>query len=157
MAESVRVELGDNDWADIHPKLLHGTARRIEDAIRKYVKVKPNIAKLAELSKGQAEQSPKTLGGDGGTTVQFVEKEGEVKTNILAEVEVDFDHINYTESTQIMILNQTKAWSFGAVTLEVLDTVDEAKFIELQKEMDSRYGKIPLLGMLGGVSLKASS
>lgn len=117
-----KVDLGDGDWADILTELTHGTARKVQDVTRRFLKAPDAKLSVAE--------------GD----------DGKLKSEVKAkEIDVDWDKADFTQADDILIIGQTSAWSFGEeVSQAVLDTIPERKRDALLKACDEEYNSRPL-------------
>ena len=123
-SELIRLELGKERYALLYPYLRHGTKRRVESANRKYLKYSTDTVKVAE-----------------GQSIKDAAKG--------VEVILDIAHADFTEANDLLILGQVAEWSLGAVTQEVLDTLDEATYETLLKRIDEEVNKDPLPGSGG--------
>jgi len=128
----IKVKLDGGNWAKVYPELRHGTARRVEEANRKYLRFSTDTVKVAE---GQ----PLSEAAKG------------------VEVILDIAHADFTDANDIMILGQTHSWSYGAATEEepntvtqaVLDTIPEAARDVILQKIDELIKKRPLTGSGG--------
>lgn len=123
-SELIRLELGKERYVFLYPYLRHGTKRRVESANRKYLKYSTDTVKVAE-----------------GQSIKDAAKG--------VEVILDIAHADFTEANDLLILGQVAEWSLGAVTQEVLDTLDEATYETLLKRIDEEVNKDPLPGSGG--------
>lgn len=120
----VTVKMQGGKWAKLYPELLHGTARRVEAANRKYLRFSTGSVKVEE-----------------GQTIQDAAKG--------VEVILDIANADFTEANDMLILGQVAEWSFGEVAQEVLDGIPEALREQMLKECDRLYSSRPLTGSGG--------
>lgn len=133
--ETDRIDLGDGHWTVMFKELKHGTERRVKDLGRKYLRGKDGI----------------------NPSFQFKDSDnGEQKTEVIGEIEVDLEHFDATAATDLMILLQTVEWSFGEITQEVLDDLPKRIHDKLDAAMKERY-VFPLASSGGDGSGNSSS
>lgn len=133
--ETDRIDLGDDHWTVMFKELKHGTERRVKDIGRKYLRGKDGI----------------------NPSFQITESEnGEQKTKVIGEIEVDLEKFDATSATDLMILLQTVEWSFGEITQEVLDDLPKRIHDKIDAAMKERY-VFPLAASGGDGSGSSSS
>lgn len=115
--ETSRVDLGDGDSAELYRELRHGTSRRVQELYRPFL-AKPEVK---EALKSATEE--------------------EVLAKLYEIIAPTADVIG---AADILILGQVKAWTFGAITQEVLDDMSERKREILLQEANKLYGEVPL-------------
>ena len=114
--ETVKLELGDGDYAVVFKEMKHKTSKAIQDLLRrsvtpdKWLDLQSQLQKEADIEKRKA---------------------------ILRPIQVDGDDV-------ITILNQTESWSFGAVTEDTIDNMTETKYQLLLSEVNKLYSQAPL-------------
>jgi hypothetical protein len=118
-SELIRLELGKERYALLYPYLRHGSKRRVEAANRKYLKYSTDTVKVAE-----------------GQSIKDAAKG--------VEVILDIAHADFTEANDLLTLGQVAEWSFGPVTQEVLDTLDEPSVDAILMRIDEVIKASPL-------------
>jgi hypothetical protein len=114
--ETVRIELGNGDYALVLKEMTHKTTKALQGLLRR------------------------TLGEDA-----FISLQGQLRTisdenkkkEILQKVTLEGDD-------EIILLNQIKEWSFGEVTAVVMDSISESKYTLLSVEVNKLYSSSPL-------------
>jgi hypothetical protein len=127
MESTVRVDLGNQQWAIIHREILHRTYRMHEALLRRYMSpVGETKIKMSDVEKDK--KLPK---------IDYV---------------LDVAQIDTNEVNELYILNQVIEWSLGPVdhsTIENMLTRDQC--IKLIQEMDRLYKPTPLANKGRGV------
>jgi hypothetical protein len=124
--ETVRIDLGDGDYALAFREVIRRTARLHEAELRKYmtmVETPESKAKMLLTDAEKMETIPKA---------EFIiDREAVIAHD---------DDIN-----ELYILNQVTEWSFGPVDHDTLDTkVTKRQYKTLVTEMDRLYSQVPL-------------
>ena len=120
--QTIRVDLGDGDSAELYAELRHGTSKKVQEIYRPYLS-KPEVLKA--LEEGTEEEKLKKL------------------YDIIAPT------TDVTGAADTLIIGQVKEWVIGGqrlpVTQETLDNeVSEKKREILATEANKLYGSIPL-------------
>lgn len=115
--DTVRIELGGNDYAIVYCEMKHKTSRLVRDYFRKFMKPRGKPVLLSEVKDN---------------------------TKILNEYELDTDKLDMSETTEIILLNQVESWSFGEVDKKTLDNIAENQYEILSNEVDKLYCANPL-------------
>ncbi len=126
-------DLGDGDQAEMLVELKHKTSRLVQDATRKFLKLP---AGKVEVSVDGRKETKVEVALDAKTPAPADVK---VETKLVGEVDIDWEHADFTTATDIMIVNQVKSWSFGLVNQEVLDGIPERKRDVLASKCDELY------------------
>jgi hypothetical protein len=114
--ETVKIDLGDGDYAVVFKEMKHKTSNALQNLLRQ------------------------TIGEQGFAELRIqLQKEPDIEKRkaILSQIPVEGDDI-------VTILNQTESWSFGEVIQTVIDDMPESKYQILLSEVNRLYSQIPL-------------
>jgi hypothetical protein len=120
--DTVKVDLGDNEYALMYDEMRHGTSRKVQAVYEPYVNTEEAqelIKSLDNGAEGVADKLHKLVGS---------------ASSVMA--------------TDVMILGQVEEWSFGEISQEVLDNMPERKRRILSDKCDELYARP--LAMSGG-------
>ena len=117
-----RIGFGDGSWWEFKTFLSHGASRRIQAALRQFLKA----------------EGPLKLGMDGGDAGR-----------ILGDVGVDWERFDPSKANDVMLLACTTQWSFGPVTAETLDNIPEVYCERILARMNELYGVTSPLSVKG--------
>ncbi len=117
MQLTVRIELGDTDYAIVLSEMRHRTTKLVRQALQKCLKPRGKPILLSEIKTG---------------------------AELLTEAEIDFEKLDSDQNAEIILLNQTTEWSFGEVNQETLDNIPTSKYEKLIAEVDKLYSQPPL-------------
>lgn len=127
MENTVRIDLGNGAWAEVHREVLHRTYRLHEEILRRAMTpLGDTKMKMSDFESGK--KPPK---------VDYV---------------IDLALVDTHEVNAVYILNQVAAWSLGPVTHETIENLlTRDQCIILVREMDRLYQPIPLSSSGKGV------
>ncbi len=97
---TVRLELGDGDYAIFLEYLRHDTSREVQKVLRKFAT--PRKILVSELKPG---------------------------SKLVDDIEMDLSGFDPCETQHVFMLGQITEWSFGPVNAEVLNSIPEDKSI----------------------------
>lgn len=118
--DTTKVDLAEGHWAVVATEIKHRTQRLQGDITRR--SLKSSDAKRPVLTLTD-ELKASVKGGD---------------------IEIDLAEVDWTAVNDIMVLNQTVAWSFGPVTEDVYGNIPDRFTAELIEAMNRLYGEDPL-------------
>lgn len=110
--DTITIDLGDGDSAEMYVEMRHGTVRAVEKIYRPYFE-KPEYQEILKIESFEARQEalmPLVVGSE-----------------------------DIARATDIMLLGQIKSWTFGGVTQAVLDDLPERKHQLLTQEANRLY------------------
>lgn len=122
--ETERVELEDGQWWEIRTSMTVGMQRASDEITRH--------ALVYTLSEGNGKQSDDTPQG----ILKLMPK----------EVKLDWDKVNLTEISRVLVFHATVAWSYGEVTNSVYETIDIKHYLKVKARVDELCGSLPLAG-----------
>lgn len=118
MHNTIIIDLGDGDSAELFAEMRHGTIRAIEQLYRPYFE-RPEYQEILKLD-------------------SFEERQKALLPLVIGSDEI-------ARATDLMILGQVKSWTFGEVNQAVLDDIPERKHQILSQEANKLY-EAPLPG-----------
>ena len=110
--DTITIELGDGDSAELYAEMRHGTVRAVERIYRPHFS-RPEFQEVLKIEAFEERQQallPLMIGTE-----------------------------DMARATDIMLLSQIKAWTFGEVSQEVLDGIPERKHQLLVQEANRVY------------------
>ncbi len=136
--EKVRIELPGGTYALVYKDVLRKTARLHEAELRKHMTPFNQFGDPKKVLRSSLKDNPQR-----GVVDYYID---------FVAVDANNERIN-----EIFILNQTLEWSFGPVTLEVLETgLTRDQYQLFVEEIDRLYKPSPLPGR-GSVSSASTS
>ena len=73
------------------------------------------------------------------------------------DITIDWERYDFQAANEAMLLSATVAWSYGAVTKDVLDEIPEEQYQQVLARVDELYSSNPLAQRNGAPLLKTSS
>ena len=128
--DTERMVFGDGAWWEFNTILTHGASRRIQGALRRFLKPEGAIK----------------LGIDGVEAGR-----------IMGNVAVDWEQFDPGKANDVMLLACTSQWSFGPVTPDILDEIPEAFCEQVLARMNELYGAASPLSVKGPSPLPSGS
>ena len=123
--ETVKIELPDGNTAELYSHMKHKTQRAVEELMREHLTF-PDSARKIRVKQ---------------------DSEGKITSDAKDEVEVSIDltAIDFGRVNECIILNQVASWSFGPVSITVLDEQSGEVVAALKAACESQYeDKSPL-------------
>ncbi len=136
--DTIKVDLGEGDSAELYKELRHGTSKRVQEIYRPIMQ-QPEVQLLLK-EHALKEQAA----GNDKVAIKALEEELLKKlTPIIAPT------VDVTGAADTLIIGQVKSWTIGGISLpvtqETLDNeVSEKKREKLAGEANTLYGEIPL-------------
>lgn len=109
---TITIDLGDGDSAELYAEMRHGTVREVERIYRPHFS-RPEFQEVLKIESFEERQQallPLMVGTE-----------------------------DMARATDVMLLNQIKAWTFGEVTPDILDSIPERKHQILVQEANKAY------------------
>ena len=116
--ETVKIDLGDGDYAIAIKSLLHRTARAVQEYYQPLMKLVGKPVLLSEVQEGKAK--------------------------LLNDFEIDTLHVDNDALLDIYIKNQVTEWSFGERDIKSLADIADSKVKLLSQELNRLYQPSPL-------------